>query len=142
MSDGRRPERDTALRSPRLPAGAAEFLAGPHIGTLTTVRSDGSPHIAPVRFTWDGQAGLVRVMTTGTRVKTRNIAARPDVRIAICQTVNYRWITLEGLATVSADRARVSEGVRRYIQRYLSAPPNVPDMVVIELAVDRVMGIW
>lgn len=126
----------------QLPPGAAQLLAGPHTGVLTTVRRDGSPHLAPVRFSWDDDAGLVRVMTTESRAKIRNILAHPDLPVGICQTVQFRWITLEGRATVSSEPERLAEGVRRYIRRYASPPPDLPGLVVVEIAVDRVMGIW
>ncbi|MDT3397076.1 TIGR03618 family F420-dependent PPOX class oxidoreductase [Streptomyces sp. B1866] len=128
-------------QAPGLPAGAERLLAGPHTGVLTTLRRDGSAHLAPVRFSWDDEAGLIRVMTTGSRAKIRNIRANPDRPIAICQAVQFRWITFEGLATVSEDPERVAEGVRRYILRYAAPPPNLPGLVVIEIAVHHVMGI-
>jgi F420H(2)-dependent biliverdin reductase len=51
----------------------------------------------------------------------------------------FRWVTLEGTATVSAAPARVAEGVRRYTERYGSPPPDPPGRVVIEIAVDHLM---
>ncbi|MFG1704620.1 pyridoxamine 5'-phosphate oxidase family protein [Nonomuraea sp. M3C6] len=39
------------------------FLAGPHLATFTTARPDGSSHVVPVRFTWDGTSGLARILT-------------------------------------------------------------------------------
>jgi hypothetical protein len=53
----------------------------------------------------------------------------------------FRWITLEGAATVSDDPRRVAEGTRRYTTRYQSPPPNPPGRVVIEIAVDRLMNL-
>jgi PPOX class probable F420-dependent enzyme len=124
-----------------LPAWVEAFLAEDYLCTFTTLRPDGTPHVAPVRFTWDGDASLVRIMTVATRRKTRNILARPGCVVAVCQTAGPRWITLEGTATVSADPDRVSEGVRRYAKRYFSAPPQPPGLVVIEVEVARVMGL-
>jgi PPOX class probable F420-dependent enzyme len=123
-----------------LSASAETMLTESHIGSLTTCRPDGSPHVAPVRFTWDRDAGLVRVMTVGTRAKARNILADPHARASVCQLVGYRWVTLEGLATVSDEPDRLAEGVRRYAHRYRSFPPDLPGLVVIEIAVDRVLG--
>lgn len=125
----------------RLPAAAEAFLAENHVGTLATVRPDGSPHTAPVRFTWDGAAGLVRVMTVVNRRKVRNLLAIPDSRASICQVLGPRWITLEGSAAVSDDPQRLAEGAARYARRYLSPPPNPPGLVVIEIAVDQVLGL-
>lgn len=89
-----------------LSAAAEEFLAENALCTLTTLRPDGTPHVAPVRFTWDGEAGLARVMTTVHRRKSRNLLARAGGRAAVCQLVGPRWITLEGPATVSTDPPR------------------------------------
>lgn len=120
-------------------ASATAFLAEPHVATLTTVRPDGSLHVTAVRFTWDGDAGLARVMTVASARKAKNLTT--GGRAALCQVVGFRWITLEGAATVSDDPRRVAEGVRRYARRYQAAPPNPPGRVVIEIAVDRLMDL-
>jgi hypothetical protein len=46
-----------------LSASVESFLAEAHLATLSTMRLDGSPHLVPVRFTWDSAARLARVMT-------------------------------------------------------------------------------
>lgn len=124
-----------------LTARATAFLAEPHQCTLTTLRPDGSPHVTAVRFTWDPATGLARVLTVASSRKARNVARSPSGRVAACQVEGFRWITLEGTATVSDDPARVTEGVRRYLSRYLSMPPAPPDRVVIEIAVDRILSL-
>lgn len=124
-----------------LSASAEAFLVEPRIAALTTMRPDGSPHVAPVRFTWDGQARLARVMTVAGSRKARNLLARPSSRSALCQVDGFQWITLEGVATVVTDPMRVAEGARRYAERYLSPPPNPPGRVVIEIAVDQVLSL-
>jgi F420H(2)-dependent biliverdin reductase len=126
----------------RLPEAAERLLASPHPGIFSTVRPDGSVHATPVRFSWDSESGLVRIMTVGSRTKARNIRANPSSRVAICQAADFRWIALEGVAVVLTDPDRVAEGKRRYVQRYLAPPPAVPGMVVIEMTVDHVMGLW
>ena len=115
------------------------FLAERHLATLTTLRPDGSPHVVPVRFTWDGT--LARVMTVASSRKVRNLTAGAYGRAALCQVAGVRWVTLEGTATVSADPLRVAEGARRYTERFRSPPPAPPDRVVVEIAVDRVMNL-
>lgn len=114
-----------------------DFLARPHVATLTTLRPGGSPHVVAVRFTWDDTVRMARVLTVASSRKARNLAA--GGRAALCQVAGFRWVTLEGTATVSAAPARVAEGVRRYAERYGSPPPDPPGRVVIEIAVDRVM---
>lgn len=114
------------------------FLAEPHVATLTTLRPDGSPHVVAVRFAWDGTAGLARVLTIDTTRKARNLTAGPGGRVALCQAVGFRWVTLEGVATVHDEPERVAEGARRYAARYGTPPPHPPGRVVIEIAVDRI----
>ncbi|GAA2299982.1 F420-dependent biliverdin reductase [Nonomuraea roseoviolacea subsp. roseoviolacea] len=125
----------------RLPAWSEAFLAEDHVCTLTTLRPDGSPHVAPVRFTWDGRARLARVLTIGARRKARNLIAAPGSRAVVCQVAGFHWITLEGPARVFDDPARVAEGVRRYTRRYIAPPLSQPGLVVIEIQVDRVMSV-
>ncbi|MEV6954715.1 TIGR03618 family F420-dependent PPOX class oxidoreductase [Streptomyces sp. NPDC051183] len=122
-------------------AQADAFLTEPHIATLTTLRPDGSPHVAPVRFTWDREAGLARIMTVVSSRKARNLLAAPGSRAALCQVSDFTWVTLEGTARVVDQAGRVEEGARRYAKRYWSAPPNPPGRVVIEIVVDRVVSL-
>lgn len=126
---------------PVLSPAAERFLAEAHVATLTTPRPDGSPHVAPVRFTWDPDAGTARVLTVSSSRKARNLAVEPGLRVALCQVVGFRWVTLEGVATVSADPHRVTEGAMRYALRYGAAPPEPPGRVVVEIAVDRVLSL-
>ncbi|MDT7666670.1 MAG: hypothetical protein QOD04_6226, partial [Pseudonocardiales bacterium] len=46
-----------------LPAAVETFLTEGHLATRTTIRPDGTPHVTPVRFTWDNAARLARIMT-------------------------------------------------------------------------------
>ncbi|MEU6393859.1 pyridoxamine 5'-phosphate oxidase family protein [Streptomyces sp. NPDC046939] len=105
------------------------------------MRPTGSPHVAPVRFTWDARSGLARVLTVDTSRKARNVLAAPGGRVALCQVDNFSWVTLEGTAHVTRDAGRMAEGVSRYARRYWSAPPDRPGRVVIEITVDRVLSL-
>lgn len=105
-----------------------------HLATLTTLRADGSPHVVPVGFTWDGV--LVRVITGGGSMKARHAAA--GGRAAVSSVDGARWLTLEGQVSVSADPDDVAEAVRRYAERYRQPREN-PERVVITIAVDRVL---
>jgi PPOX class probable F420-dependent enzyme len=118
---------------------AAAFVAERHLATLTTLRPDGSPHVVAVGFTWDPDTGLARVITFAPSRKARNLVANPGGRAAVCQVDGGRWLTLEGPATVTDDPVRVAEGVRRYAERY-RPPKERADRVVVEIAVDRVLG--
>ncbi len=121
------------------PPEVTTFLTERHLATLTTLRPDGTPHVVAVGFTWDPDAQLVRVITFAPSRKARNVAANPGGPAAVCQVDGGRWLTLEGTATVTDDPDRVTEAVRRYAERY-SPPKERHDRVVIEIAVERIMG--
>ncbi|MEU9314912.1 TIGR03618 family F420-dependent PPOX class oxidoreductase [Streptomyces sp. NPDC048295] len=126
----------------RLSFTTRAFLAAPCTATLTTLRPDGTPHVTPVRFTFDPATGLARVTTRAGARKARNVAAGgPSAHVALCQADGFRWVTLEGRATVTDDPARLAEAIRRYTARYRAAPPAPPDLAVIEIAVDRVLNL-
>src|SRR3954453_16905329 len=125
-----------ALDPADLPDAARAFLAERHLATLTTLRSDGSPHVVAVGFTWDPTADVARVITSGDSVKAAN-AARGG-RGALCQVDGRRWLTLEGTTRVLSDPASVAEAERRYGVRYRQPRPN-PRRVVVVLDVDRWM---
>ncbi len=120
-----------------LPVGAVQFLRDRHLCTLTTLRADGSPHVVPVGFTWDGDGCVVRVITSGSSTKARN-AARGG-RAAVSQFEGRRWLTLEGVARVLTEKGEVVEAERRYAERY-RVPRENPSRVVVVIDVDRVMG--
>ncbi|MFE2935562.1 pyridoxamine 5'-phosphate oxidase family protein [Streptomyces sp. NPDC059278] len=125
-----------------LPATARAFLTRPRTATLTTLRPDGTPHVTPVRFTFDTATGLVRVTTRAAARKARNVVAGGRAaRVALCQADGFRWVTLEGRATVTDDPVRLTEAVRHYTARYRAAPPAPEDLAVIEIAVDRVLAL-
>jgi len=115
------------------------FLTERHLATLTTLRPDGTLHVVAVGFTWDPDECLVRVITFAPSRKARNVADRPGGPAAVCQVDGGRWLTAEGTATVTSDPERVAEAVRRYAERYRQ-PKVRDDRVVIEIAVDRMMG--
>ncbi|MEV4515702.1 TIGR03618 family F420-dependent PPOX class oxidoreductase [Dactylosporangium sp. NPDC049525] len=114
-----------------------EFWTERHLCTITTIRADGTPHVAPVGVTYDPAAGVARVITSGTSQKVRNVRANP--RVAVCQVDGRRWTTLEGTAVIDADPDAVADAERRYAQRYRTPRPN-PARVVIVITVTRVLG--
>lgn len=128
-----------AMQPDELDDDALEFLRERHLATLTTLRPDGSPHVVAVGFTWDDAAGLVRVITWDTSKKARNVAASPGSRAVVSQVDGGRWMSLEGVASVTTDFERCRDAERRYAQRYRE-PKQRDDRAVIEIAVDHILG--
>ena len=119
------------------------FVTERHLATLTTLRPDGTPHVVPVAFTWDQDAGVLRVTTNRSSVKARNARLRgtdgAPPRAAVCQVEGGRWITLEGRIEVVEDPDEVADAVARYARRYRPLEPN-PERVVLRLTPDKVMA--
>ncbi len=121
-----------------LTAAALEFLQERHLATLSTLRGDGTPHVAPVGFSYDPWTRLARVITSGDSVKARN-AARPGAVAALCQVERARWLTLSGPIRVETDPAAVADAEARYAVRY--RPPRAnPKRVVLVITVAQVIG--
>lgn len=119
-------------------AAFREFWTERHLATLVTLRADGSPHAVPVGVTLDVEAGVARVICSRGSVKARNAARRGTA--VVTQVDGRRWSTLEGTAVVREDRAAVADAERRYAERYRTPREN-PERVVVEIAVQRVMGL-
>jgi PPOX class probable F420-dependent enzyme len=121
-----------------LSPGLLTFLTERHLATLTTLRSDGTPHVVPVGFTFDAATATARVITSGTSAKARH-ARGGSARVAVCQVDGRRWTTLEGTAVVRDDAASVRDAETRYARRYRQPREN-PARVVLEISVDRILG--
>ena len=113
------------------------FLCENHLASLTTMRSDGSPHVVPVGFSYDPELQIVRVITFTSSVKYKN--ALRGGRAVVSQVDGGRWLSLEGTVTGTNDPARVAAAVAGYAARYRQ-PKERGDRVAIEIAVDRVLG--
>lgn len=111
------------------------FLTERHLGTLTTLRSDGSPHVVAIAFTFF--EGVVTIITSDGTRKVRNVETCD--RAAVCQVDGRRWLTLEGRGSVRREPDRVAEAVAAFEARYRPARPN-PNRVVIEIEVQRILG--
>ena len=113
------------------------FLAERHLATLTTMRPDGTLHVAPVCFTYEPATRLARIITFHPARRVANIGT--GARVALCQVDGGRWLTLEGEAVVTDDVDRVAHAVRRHATRYREPGERV-DRVAIEITVDHMMG--
>ncbi len=127
-----------ALDPSNLSDAVIGFLTERHLATLTTLRSDGSPHVVAVGFTWDDDTRVARIITWAASQKAVNVA-RGGTRAVVCQVDGGRWLALEGPARLATDPESCREGVRHYSARY-SEPAHREDRAVIEIAVDRVLG--
>jgi F420H(2)-dependent biliverdin reductase len=121
----------------RLTNDALAFLTERHLAMLTTLRTDNSPHVVAVGFTFDPKTHIARVITTGGSQKAVN-AERGGVAV-LSQVDGARWLSLEGRASVNRDVDAVRDAELRYAQRYRTPRVN-PRRVVIEVEIERVLG--
>jgi F420H(2)-dependent biliverdin reductase len=121
----------------RLTTDALAFLTERHLAMLTTLRTDRSPHVVAVGFTFDPTTHIARVITTGGSQKAVNADQRGVA--VLSQVDGARWLSLEGSSTVHTDIDKVRDAELRYAQRYRTPRPN-PKRVVIEVRVERVLG--
>jgi len=84
---------------------------------LTTQNDDGTPHVAPVMFLFDGHRIIIE--TGAATRKARNVAARPHASVLV-QTPEAAWVLGTGPAhTVSGGNAlRHHDSIRT---KYLTA---------------------
>ena len=126
-----------ANQTTRLTSDALDFLSERHLAMLTTLRTDGSPHVVAVGFTFDPVTHIARVITSDGSQKAVN-AERSSVGV-LSQVDGGRWLSLEGIAGVNRDPEAVRDAEVRYAQRYRTPKPN-PRRVVIEVLIKRVLG--
>jgi PPOX class probable F420-dependent enzyme len=119
------------------------FWTERHLCALVTLRRDGTPHVVPVGAVVDVDQEIARVICRGGSQKARNVAAWAEhggARVAVTQVDGRRWSTLEGVAEVRREPERVRDAEERYAARY-RVPRVNPERVVLEIAVDRVLGL-
>ncbi|MGY1578163.1 PPOX class F420-dependent oxidoreductase [Streptomyces sp. MN13] len=125
-----------------------EFVShGTRTGKLSTVREDGSPHVAPVWFLLDGDEV---VFTTGKdTVKGRNLAR--DGRVAVCVDDDrppFAYVVLRGRARLSEDLDELRHWAARIGARYMGedraeeygARNGVPGEVLVRVTLDKVLA--
>jgi len=113
------------------------FLTERHLGTLTTLRSDGFPHVVAVAFAYDNDNAVVSIISSDRTQKVANLER--DGRAVVCQVDGPRWLALEGAGIVSRDSDRVASAVEAFEARYRPVSDN-PKRIAIEIKVERVLG--
>ncbi|WP_282791615.1 PPOX class F420-dependent oxidoreductase [Streptomyces sp. CC224B] len=120
---------------------------GTRTGKLSTVRADGSPHIAPIWFLLDGDD---LVFNTGKdTVKGRNLAR--DGRVALCVDDDeppFAFVVLQGRAELSEDLEQVRHWASRIGGRYMGedraeefgARNGVPGELLVRVRIDKVLA--
>ncbi len=109
-----------ALDLDDLDDGVLTFLRERHLATLTTLRTDGSPHVVAVGFSFDPDEKVARVITWATSQKALNAGRMQSAgqRAVVCQVDGGRWLALEGPVRLVTDPDAVRPGIDGYAERY------------------------
>jgi PPOX class probable F420-dependent enzyme len=78
-----------------------EFVAGQHWGVLVTLKRDGRPQLSNVGYTYDAEAGVVRVSVTADRAKTRNLERDPRASLHATSKDFWTWVVADGTAELT-----------------------------------------
>ncbi|MFD5661442.1 PPOX class F420-dependent oxidoreductase [Streptomyces hirsutus] len=120
---------------------------GTRTAKLSTVRADGSPHVAPIWFVLDGDDV---VFNTGREtVKGRNLAR--DGRVALCVDDDrppFAFVVMRGRARISEDPGDLVRWATRIAARYMGrdraeefgARNGVPGELLVRVAVEKVLS--
>jgi PPOX class probable F420-dependent enzyme len=99
------------------------YLAAPHIAVVATIHRNGTPHLTPNWYRYDGK--VLTLITRKDRLKYRNL--QHDPRISVCiydPPVASNYVVISGTAT--CDDQDIWDEARRIIERY-RAPNEVDD---------------
>ena len=110
---------------------------------VSTVTSDGSPHVTPVWIDYDEDANHVLVNTERGRRKARNVAENPAVGLSMTDPDDpYRMLSVIGeveTVTTEGARAHIDELAGRYTGTPEYQPPIRTERVLLRIRPDEVM---
>lgn len=111
---------------------------------LATVSSDGRPHVTPVGVGLDVTAGRAWTATSRRSVKGRNLAATGEVALHWPEAPDAPLLFARGTARLVDDpdetRTRWDDGVLPYDPTTFWTGWDDPDLVFVEVAVERVVA--
>ncbi|MFD7439129.1 PPOX class F420-dependent oxidoreductase [Streptomyces sp. NPDC059861] len=124
------------------------FLSqGTRTAKLSTVRADGSPHVAPIWFLLNGDEVVFN--TSKESVKGRNLAR--DGRVALCVDDDrppFDFVVVQGRAQLSEDLDELREWATRIAGRYMGEENaeafgernGQPGELLVRVTIDKVLA--
>lgn len=95
-----------------------KFLEQPYVGTVTTLREDGSPHNTVV---WvDVDDGVPSFNTALGRAKPRHLEKDPRVALTVVDPSDpYKWVAIDGRAELTTEGA--DPQIDKLAKKYMGA---------------------
>ena len=94
---------------------ARKFLEQPFVGTVTTLRQDGSPHSTIV---WVDANGDLSFNTAVGRAKERHLRREPRISLLVVDPENtYKWVAVSGTAELTSEGAdaQIDKLAKKYL---------------------------
>ncbi|MER7890758.1 PPOX class F420-dependent oxidoreductase [Micromonospora sp. NPDC094482] len=151
---GARPDEvEVAVPDERAQTALFDLIAGRWLGVLATIKRDGRPQLSTVVYSFDREAGLIRVSVTDDRAKTANLRRDPRASFHVSSEDGWAYAVAEGraeLTPVAADPA--DDTVEELVGIYRSVQGEHPDWddfrramvaerrLVLRLHVERAYG--
>ena len=124
-------------------AEARAFVARHHRGVLATQKRDGRPQLSNVSYAVDDD-GRIKISTTGTRVKARNLRRDRRASLAVRGDTWQEYLVVEGDAEVL--EGDVLDDLRRVYEKIRGPHPNWAEFyeamrregrVLLAISIDR-----
>lgn len=95
------------MTQPKAPAQEAlwSVVADRHQGVLATVGADGTPHLSNVHYMCDRGPRVIRISTTGTRAKGRNLLRDRRAVLHVPGPDFFTFAVVEGTVTLAVPEA-------------------------------------
>ncbi|MFF4877672.1 MULTISPECIES: PPOX class F420-dependent oxidoreductase [unclassified Micromonospora] len=130
-----------------------DLIAGRSMGVLATLKRDGRPQLSTVVYSFDREAGLIRVSVTDGRAKTANLRRDPRASFHVGSEDGWAYAVVEGHAELTAPASEPGdETVEELVAVYRSLRGEHPDWdeyreamvaerrLVLRLPVERIYG--
>lgn len=109
----------------KLTPAQRSFLEEKRFAVVGSKNPDGSPHLAVTWYLLDGDDIVVN--SAEGRIKDRNLAADPRMSVLVAD--GYRWIRIDGRATIEHDQKVAQADIRRLAARYYEDERRVEESV-------------
>src|ERR1700727_1959393 len=113
------------------------FLAEPRNVIVVGIRKDGSPHVSPNCFFWDGERFYVS--TTRPRVKYRIFSRDPRVELVVDDATGHRYVALSGTVEILEDVKATLPRFRAIREKHGREVPPDDTLAADLIADDRVL---
>ncbi|WP_262284656.1 PPOX class F420-dependent oxidoreductase [Micromonospora sp. MA102] len=130
-----------------------DLVASRRLGVLATLKRDGRPQLSTVVYSFDRDAGLIRISVTDGRAKTANLRRDPRASFHVSSEDGWAYAVAEGRAELAPVAERPDDPtVEELVGLYRAVQGEHPDWddfrramvaerrLVVRLHVDRLYG--